>query len=123
MPEAWPSIRSTARWVFPVLVGPRTAMSREASPRAGERFMPVNVANGRARRKSRRSPCRSRSEAPTLAPMTVAAFGGKRAMFYGQVEGTDFVVLDKRFEPLFAGYARVERLWTGARWSEGPAWF
>ena len=43
-------------------------------------------------------------------------------MFYGQVEGTDIVVLDKRFKPLFAGYARVERLWTGARWAEGPAW-
>jgi gluconolactonase len=42
---------------------------------------------------------------------------------HGQVEGTDLVVLDPRFKPLFAGYARVERLWTGARWSEGPAWF
>jgi gluconolactonase len=44
-------------------------------------------------------------------------------MYHGQVEGTDFVVLDPRFKRLFAGYARVERLWTGARWSEGPAWF
>jgi gluconolactonase len=44
-------------------------------------------------------------------------------MFHGQIEGTDFVVLDKRFKRLFAGYARVERLWSGARWSEGPAWF
>jgi gluconolactonase len=41
----------------------------------------------------------------------------------GQIEGTDIVVLDKRFKPLFAGYVRVEHLWTGARWSEGPAWF
>ena len=24
---------------------------------------------------------------------------------------------------LFVGHARVERLWTGARWAEGPAWF
>jgi hypothetical protein len=45
MPEACPSIRSTARCVLPVLVGPRTAMSREASPRAGERFMSMNVAD------------------------------------------------------------------------------
>ena len=44
-------------------------------------------------------------------------------MFYGQVEGTDIVVLDKRFNACFAGHVRVERLWTGARWSEGPAWF
>jgi gluconolactonase len=44
-------------------------------------------------------------------------------MYYGQVEGTDFVVLDERFRSLFAGHIRVERLWTGAVWSEGPAWF
>jgi hypothetical protein len=37
------------------LVGPRTAMSREASPRAGERFMSANVADGGARRKPRPS--------------------------------------------------------------------
>src|SRR5271165_873004 len=44
-------------------------------------------------------------------------------MLHGQVEGTDVIVLDPRFKKLFAGYVRVERLWTGARWSEGPAWF
>jgi gluconolactonase len=44
-------------------------------------------------------------------------------MYYGQVEGTDIVVLDPRFNACFAGHVRVERLWTGARWSEGPAWF
>jgi gluconolactonase len=44
-------------------------------------------------------------------------------MHFGQIEGTEIVVLDPRFKPLFAGYARVERLWSGARWSEGPAWF
>src|SRR5208283_2779175 len=42
---------------------------------------------------------------------------------YGQVEGTDLVVLDPRFKPLFTSYVRGGRLWTGARWSEGPAWF
>jgi gluconolactonase len=44
-------------------------------------------------------------------------------MYYGQVEGTAFVELDKRFRSLFAGHVRVERLWTGCRWAEGPAWF
>jgi gluconolactonase len=44
-------------------------------------------------------------------------------MFHGQVEGTDIVVLDPRFKACFAGHVRVERLWTGARWAEGPAWF
>ena len=44
-------------------------------------------------------------------------------MFYGQLEGTSFEVIDKRFNACIVGHARVERLWTGARWSEGPAWF
>ena len=44
-------------------------------------------------------------------------------MYYGQVEGTDIVVLDPRFKACFAGHVRVERLWTGSRWAEGPAWF
>lgn len=44
-------------------------------------------------------------------------------MHYGQIEGTGLVVLDPRFRECFTGYARVERHWTGATWSEGPAWF
>jgi len=44
-------------------------------------------------------------------------------MYYGQVEGTEIVVVDDRFKACFAGHVRVERLWTGSRWAEGPAWF
>ena len=44
-------------------------------------------------------------------------------MHHGQIEGTGIVVLDPRFKALFAGYARVERQWTGAALGEGPAWF
>ena len=44
-------------------------------------------------------------------------------MHYGQIEGTGLVVLDPRFRGCFTGYTRVERHWTGATWSEGPAWF
>ena len=44
-------------------------------------------------------------------------------MFYGEPEGTGYEILDKRFEACLIGHARVERLWTGARWLEGPAWF
>jgi gluconolactonase len=44
-------------------------------------------------------------------------------MFYGEPEGTGFESLDKRFKQCLIGHARVERLWTGARWAEGPAWF
>lgn len=42
---------------------------------------------------------------------------------FGEIEGTGFEVLDPRFAALFAPHIRVERLWTGARWCEGPAWF
>lgn len=42
---------------------------------------------------------------------------------YGVIEGTGFEALDERFNALFVGHARVERLWSGARWSEGPVWF
>jgi gluconolactonase len=66
-------------------------------------------------------PC---SRAPTAPPSGSNSSGrGGGAMHYGQVDGADILVLDPRFKPLFAGYVRVERLWTGARWSEGPAWF
>jgi gluconolactonase len=44
-------------------------------------------------------------------------------MFYGTVEGTGYEVLDPRFNQCLTGHGRVERLWTGARWAEGPAWF
>jgi gluconolactonase len=42
---------------------------------------------------------------------------------YGMIEGTGIEVIDPRFKSCFVGHARVERLWTGARWCEGPAWF
>ncbi len=44
-------------------------------------------------------------------------------MYWGEVEGTGIVVVDERFRECFAGHVRVERLWTGCRWAEGPAWF
>jgi gluconolactonase len=44
-------------------------------------------------------------------------------MFYGSAEGTSIEVLDPRFNACLIGHARIERLWTGARWLEGPVWF
>ena len=34
-----------------------------------------------------------------------------------------FEVLDARVTPYCLGKAAVERLWTGARWTEGPVYF
>lgn len=42
---------------------------------------------------------------------------------FGDIEGAGFEVLDERFERCFVGHVAVERLWTGGRWLEGPAWF
>ena len=42
---------------------------------------------------------------------------------YGELEGTGFEILDPSFSNCLTGHGRVERLWTGARWAEGPAWF
>jgi gluconolactonase len=39
------------------------------------------------------------------------------------IEPTDFEVLDPRFNRLFFGTERIEQLYTGCRWAEGPAWF
>ena len=42
---------------------------------------------------------------------------------YGVIEGTGFEIIDEAFGECIIGHARVERLWTGSRWAEGPAWF
>ena len=42
---------------------------------------------------------------------------------FGVIEGTGFEELAPEFGSCLIGHARVERLWTGARWSEGPVWF
>ena len=42
---------------------------------------------------------------------------------YGEVEGTGFDRIDPRFDACLTGHGRVERLWSGARWLEGPVWF
>src|SRR5689334_5546178 len=34
----------------------------------------------------------------------------------------DFVTVDPRFGSLVLGNTPIKRLWTGALWSEGPAW-
>ncbi len=42
---------------------------------------------------------------------------------FGEIENSGFELLQPEFAQCFVGHARVDRLWTGARWSEGPAWF
>ena len=35
---------------------------------------------------------------------------------------SDYDILDDRFGALIIGHARLERLWTGCRWAEGPVY-
>ena len=36
---------------------------------------------------------------------------------------TDWICHDSRFASLVIGHAKLEKLWTGCRWAEGPAYF
>jgi gluconolactonase len=36
---------------------------------------------------------------------------------------SDYTIIDPTFESLIIGHAKLERLWTGGRWTEGPAYF
>ncbi|MEE9319191.1 MAG: SMP-30/gluconolactonase/LRE family protein [Granulosicoccus sp.] len=42
---------------------------------------------------------------------------------YGEIEGAGIELIDDSFASCFVSHVRVERLWSGARWSEGPVWF
>jgi len=58
-----------------------------------------------------------------LAPALPAAerdWSGQKPVRYPD---PDIVVLDPRFEKYRQFNAAIERLWTGARWAEGPVWF
>jgi gluconolactonase len=39
------------------------------------------------------------------------------------VASGDITIHDPRFGPLVIGHAKLEKLWTGSRWAEGPAYF
>ena len=41
----------------------------------------------------------------------------------GPLESPAYEILDPRFTPCVVPGGRVERLWTGGEWAEGPAWF
>jgi len=61
----------------------------------------------------------------TLAAGLPAAFAQQRTWNAGQpahYPDPDVIALDKRFSKYMIGNAAIERLWTGARWAEGPAW-
>src|SRR2546423_15380582 len=64
--------------------------------------------------------------AAAMTAIPAAAFAQKRE--YGQnappmrYPDPDVVVLDRRFAKYKVSMASIERLYTGMRWAEGPAW-
>jgi gluconolactonase len=57
--------------------------------------------------------------APAALAQTQRDWSGRQPIRYAD---PDIVPLDKRFQKYMIGSAAIERLWTGARWAEGPAW-
>ena len=41
---------------------------------------------------------------------------------FGTIDGTGYEILDPVFEDCIIGHAKIERLWSGGRWVEGPAY-
>jgi gluconolactonase len=57
--------------------------------------------------------------AHTASAQTPRDWSGQQPVRYPD---PDFVTLDPRFQKYAIGSAAIQRLWTGARWAEGPAW-
>lgn len=60
----------------------------------------------------------------TLAvPTILTSLSSRSGFLQKRYPDPAIVVLDKRFEKYCQNNASLERLWTGARWLEGPQWF
>ena len=95
----WRAIHVPSMWTMAA----RPASLRRLFKCAFRRGLPHFSLTGSRRRRS--CPCAPRRQ---FRPNSrYERFGGNH-MYHGQVEGTDLVVLDKRFGQLFAGYMRVD---------------
>jgi gluconolactonase len=66
----------------------------------------------------------TKKASPVRPPVRGVENGAAReASMFGELEGAGFEAFDARFSALYAQHIHVERLWSGARWCEGPAWF
>jgi gluconolactonase len=58
-----------------------------------------------------------------LAPPLLSSFQENGSSRQTRYPDPSVVAIDKRFEKYMMTTAGVERIWTGARWLEGPVWF
>ena len=42
---------------------------------------------------------------------------------FGKIDGTGYEIIDPIFANCIISHAKIERLWCGGRWDEGPAYF
>jgi gluconolactonase len=67
----------------------------------------------------RRSFLTAAAAVPAVLAQTQRDWTGRQPIRYTD---PDVIALDKRFAKYMVNNAAIERLWTGARWAEGPAW-
>jgi gluconolactonase len=67
----------------------------------------------------RRSFLTAAAAVPAVLAQTERDWSGRQPIRYTD---PDVIALDKRFTKYTINNAVIERLWTGARWAEGPAW-
>jgi gluconolactonase len=58
-----------------------------------------------------------------IAPSLIASYRNYSLVPQERYPDQAIVIIDKRFEKYCQFNAAIERLWTGARWTEGPVWF
>ena len=67
--------------------------------------------------------CASATAGAFIAPSLIASSRSHSPARQQRYPDPAIVIVDKRFEKYFQFNAAVEKLWTGARWAEGPVWF
>jgi gluconolactonase len=67
----------------------------------------------------RRSFLTAAAAVPAVLAQTQRDWTGRQPISYTD---PDVIAIDKRFSKYMINNAAIERLWTGARWAEGPAW-
>lgn len=58
-----------------------------------------------------------------IAPSLITSYRDYSLILQKRYPDPAIVIIDKRFEKYCQFNAAIERLWTGARWAEGPVWF
>ena len=67
--------------------------------------------------------CSYRAVVGRTTDIALQSDGKKYCLMNNLDAQTGYEVIDSDFERCFVDHAKVEKLWSGGRWCEGPAWF